>query len=94
MTLGLPECSADGTVDGKLESLLLGALLGSVDGLKLGANEWTGVAFWDGRVFGTTLGAFNHGRCQAVCTNSAWTWLVGYTGYIGGYRAWIYRMFC
>ena len=36
---------------------MLGALLGSVDGIKLGANEWTELGFWDGRVFGTTLGA-------------------------------------
>ena len=36
---------------------MLGALLGSVDVIKLGANEWTELGFWDGRVFGTTLGA-------------------------------------
>ena len=29
----------------------------SVDEIKLGANEWTEMGFWDGRVFDTTLGA-------------------------------------
>ena len=36
---------------------MLGALLGSVDGIKLEDNEWTELEFWYGRAFGTTLGA-------------------------------------
>ena len=36
---------------------MLGALLVSVDVSKLGANEWTELSFWDGEVFGVTLGA-------------------------------------
>ena len=35
---------------------MLGVLLGSVDEIKLGDNEWTELEFWYGRVFGTTLG--------------------------------------
>ena len=37
--LRLSEFSADGTADGNLEGLLLDALIGSVDGIKLGDNE-------------------------------------------------------
>ena len=46
-----------GTADGNLEGLLLGVLLGSVYEIKLGANEWTELGFWYGRMFGTTLGS-------------------------------------
>ena len=35
---------------------MIGVLLGAVDEFQLGANEWTELGFWDGRMFGTTLG--------------------------------------
>ena len=37
---------------------MIGDLLGSVYEIKLGANEWTELGFWDGRMFGTTLGVW------------------------------------
>ena len=35
---------------------MLGALLGSVDVINRGTNEWTEVSFWGGGGFGTTRG--------------------------------------
>ena len=48
--------STDGTIDEKFEVLLLGASIGSLDGLEVGSPEGTELWISDGRVFGTTHG--------------------------------------
>ena len=50
--------STDGTVDGKFEVLLLGASLGSLDGLEVGCTEGTKLCISDVRVLGTTLDTY------------------------------------
>ena len=55
--LGLSEGSSEGTADENLEGLLLGALIGSVNGFELVKNEDTEVGFCDGKTHRTIVGA-------------------------------------
>ena len=55
--LGSLADSTDGTTDGKVDSLFLGAWLGSLDGLDLDTNEGTELLFPDGKVLGTKIGS-------------------------------------
>ena len=47
--------STDGTVYGKFETLLLVALLGSLDIIEVGFTEGYELRIYDGKVIGTTL---------------------------------------
>ena len=46
-------------MDEKIEGLLLGALLGAVDGFEIGNNEDTEVGFFDEKPLVTTLGVLD-----------------------------------
>ena len=52
-----PEGSTEGTTGGNLETLLLGAWIGYLDGLELGTNVGNELGLYYGKVLGTTLGA-------------------------------------
>ena len=48
---------------------MIGDLLGAVDGIQLGTNEWTELGFWYGRLFGTTLSSLErllHGKSDII----------------------------
>ena len=46
-----------GTADVKFCALLLGSIIGLVDGIKIGTYEVIKLVFWDGKLLVTTLGA-------------------------------------
>ena len=57
--IGSLECPSNGTSDEKLEGLLLGARLGSLDVFETGSKEGNELGFWDCKVLGTTLEDLN-----------------------------------
>ena len=56
--------------------MLIGDLLGAVDGIQLGANEWTELGFWYRRMFGTTFGAM-----EGILLGKSDRIEIGFSGY-------------